>query len=588
MVPFIASKLALPSSPPTCDLLSHLPPHIAAHYSDINNLLLEPVPVLSTSSSLVVSSSISSSISVPVPPTSPPLPSSSPTPTTFPSDPHSSSLHGTQLPAEEYRKAIQRMMSVDMIGFTTTPKAINRLFAVHKSEDSSRLILDARAANRLMVPSPHVSLPSPTLFTRLGSKDPFYVGKLDISNFFYALKTPSSWWDLFALPPIRAADLGLDPSLYPPDSMIYPCLKVLPMGFSHSCYLAQAVHEHILTKSPLEAPALSPDMISLLTDLIHSLYLDDLTLISRYEKLINEAIAKLTAFYETIGLSVKASKTVLASESAEILGFLVDGKEQTVSLSPDKLIRLCRATYHILDSRRPVSGRVMSVLVGHWTWCFLVRRPAFAVFSAVYRFVEAAADRPRMLWHSVRQELHAATCLAPLLMSSMKDSWFEKVVATDASSVGAGVVAKSVPVDLTREAAASSSVVGHHVQLGEDQQLATSLSSSMSKILDTPWKTIISSPWKYQDHINLLELESVVLAVRWILSHPTSTGKRVLLLSDSSVTVGSVSKGRSSSHRLLRKLRKLSAYVLASGLQLYCHWIPTDINPADGPSRLRF
>ena len=32
-------------------------------------------------------------------------------------------------------------------------------------------------------------------------------------------------------------------------------------------------------------------------------------------------------------------------------------------------------------------------------------------------------------------------------------------------------------------------------------------------------------------------------------------------------------------------LRTLTALLLASGTSLYCNWIPTEVNPADGPSR---
>ena len=99
------------------------------------------------------------------------------------------------------------------------------------------------------------------------------------------------------------------------------------------------------------------------------------------------------------------------------------------------------------------------------------------------------------------------------------------------------------------------------------------------------WATLVSSPWSAPEHINVLELRSVSTAVRWALSSPHSIGHRLLCLSDSQVVVFAISKGRSSSFELLRRLRYLSSLVLAAGLHLVMRWIPSAANPADQPSR---
>ena len=64
-------------------------------------------------------------------------------------------------------------------------------------------------------------------------------------------------------------------------------------------------------------------------------------------------------------------------------------------------------------------------------------------------------------------------------------------------------------------------------------------------------------------------------------------GRRLLLLSDSSTCVGAINKGRSSSYRILRPLRSISALLLGAGIALRVLWIPTELNPADAASRLR-
>lgn len=104
-------------------------------------------------------------------------------------------------------------------------------------------------------------------------------------------------------------------------------------------------------------------------------------------------------------------------------------------------------------------------------------------------------------------------------------------------------------------------------------------------LLAAPWTTIVASPWHTEEHINVLELRSLSTAVRWALSHPNTIGNKLLVLSDSQVAVGVMSKGRSSSPPLLRRSRAIAAALLASGLQLFVHWIPSASNPADEPSR---
>jgi hypothetical protein len=51
------------------------------------------------------------------------------------------------------------------------------------------------------------------------------------------------------------------------------------------------------------------------------------------------------------------------------------------------------------------------------------------------------------------------------------------------------------------------------------------------------------------------------------------------------VCLGSLGKGRSSAHGLLRICRQSAAVQLACGIKLYLRWVPSEINFADGPSR---
>ena len=161
----------------------------------------------------------------------------------------------------------------------------------------------------------------------------------------------------------------------------------------------------------------------------------------------------------------------------------------------------------------------------------------------------------------------------------------EKVIASDASEVAQGVVAANIDHDTCVAITSSGSRPGC---------IMSPLLSST--IASSNWQLIVSAQWRQPEHINCLEVRAALTAIRWSLSLPSSVqqhnnpisgwcGRRLLLCVDSSAALGSINKGRSSSHTLLRPLRTIAALLLASGLQLSAVWIPSLANPADGASR---
>ena len=68
----------------------------------------------------------------------------------------------------------------------------------------------------------------------------------------------------------------------------------------------------------------------------------------------------------------------------------------------------------------------------------MARCCVFAVFNAVDRLIETAGKRVFDIWPTVRREFLMAMDL--LLFSSLQAPWFPRVLATDASVYGQGVV----------------------------------------------------------------------------------------------------------------------------------------------------
>jgi hypothetical protein len=529
VVPIVASRIALPSTPGAVDLLDILPPHMAARFAAPNPALFRPVAE------------------------QPPAPRTRRVATD-----------------EEWVATVIKLRAADMVHFTVAPKVVCGVFAVPKDEFTDRFIIDARPANCVFVVPEPVRLPTPDVLAKLVAdpSKPLYVAKVDLDNFYHRVRMPEWLWPYFALPPVRAGDIGVGAE-FGDDTWVYPCCKTLPMGWAFSVLLAQVAHEHVIdTHTDLaQDDRITAENDPLLDRTRTQVYIDDVIIIdvdpARLRRVQDAYIAAVTR----LGFVVKASKVVRPSaDGVECIGLLVHGRDHTVGVSAPKLERLCADTLE-LASRVHCTGDDLAALVGRWTWAMLANRPALACFNAVYRYAECAGGKRFILWESARSELLTAVGLAPLLFSDLGASWFPRVVATDASERGLGVA-------VTAQAAAP-------VALGA----VAAEEAAVAAATECRWSTIVSAGWRDSEHINVLELRALTTGVKWVCSHPFAVGQRVWVLCDSSVVVGAVSKGRSSSQPVLRRLRHLSAWLLAAGLRLRVTQLPSALNPADEPSR---
>jgi len=613
---------------------------------------------------------------------------------------------------DEYVRLLRRMDVSGMLVFTTSPKVVNGVFAVVKPDGSQRLIIDARPANLAFVDPPRVTLPTPDLFTRIvlpglsaisdasasstasaspgsSSQPPVFVAKSDLSDFFFRFRIPSWMCPYFALPPVRSDELG--PAVVTAHGagiLVFPCMRVLAMGWSHSVFATQTVHEHILNTrvrrcQPMDRVTAANDLSLHGSRVLHAVYIDDVAFISLDREAATLALDEYLSVFDALLLPAKRTKVVWpSSDGVECLGMVIHGMDHTVGVSVEKLRALCAATSALLEQRH-ATGLEVSRCVGRWTWAMLIARPALSVFNSVYKFVNAAGPIPFDLWPTVRRELWTAVRLAPVLFASMTIGWFRSVVACDASLKGQGVCAATVAeADVAAAAArygvlverrggsnpgSSDPITGvswdqtgdypaipGNYPLGDSPATPPRLpgdSSATRRILpatprrptgDSPaghgshfnevsvidvstenmaghgshfnevgvidvstenitareaklndallqppvrWSTIVAAQWKREEHINHLELRSVNTALRWVISSPHSIRRRVLLLSDSQVAVGALTKGRSSAHGLLCRVRPTCALLLATGIQLRVRWIASALNPADEPSR---
>jgi hypothetical protein len=535
----------------------------------------------------------------------------------------------------QYVALIGRMIVAGMIGFTDSPLAVNGVFAVRKDADADRLIIDARPANRLFVDSPHVELANPSHLVQLqvpaGAR--MHTGKSDLSNFYHHLGLPRWMQPFFCLPPLSDEELrslGLDPRTC---GGHFPMCLTLPMGFSHAVFLAQQAHLHVLygSKAVQEEDNLihRPCATALsLEQVVHGVVIDDFFLFALDPQLAKRTFERVLAAYAAAGFVVKPSKVVSPTTAAvKVIGFDIGGPDSLVQLPADSMQLLLQHTLAVLQ-RGTCTGLAMAHLIGRWTWCMLLRRPSLSLMQRVYRFIELAGRRRFHLWPSVRRELWLMLGIAPLLCARLDAPMHHRVVASDASQLAAGVVSAAVTPELhrymgevcsSRMHAAVQPVVASHIgqdctmSVPSDSFTAAAVICPMSNsnspgheslsafayetvrraydrfyslVKSNRWSPVLSTPWRVAGHINTLELRAVALALHWLLSYPSTLGRRVFLLVDSTVALFSLLKGRSSAPSLLFVLRKIGALLLASSISFLAGWVPSAVNPADAPSRL--
>lgn len=562
-VRLVADKVALPSSVGTASLVDLLPPHLAAFYADPSNVVLSA-----------------------------------------PSTSIRAFVHGTR---SEYIKLLGRMWAAGMVTFITCPSAVNSVFCVEKPDGALRLILDARAANAAHVVPPAVQLPTPDLLAGLqtdGSDRPIFCAGTDIADYYYRLRLPEWLVPFFAMPAVRASELSFlcDAS----GDRLYPAFLVLPMGWSHSVYVAQQAHEHVVyTRTSLRrVDAISKDNDGTIDRVRHSLYIDDLNWFGYDPHELSRLQDEYVSVMSAAGLPVKLSKvTRPTSESCNVLGLCFSGVDHSLGIDGAKLQRLRSRTFGLLQ-RKVCTGLELSSVVGSWTWYMLTRRPTLAVFNNVYRFIRVARSSTLPLWQSVMAELAVAMSLAPFMVADLRVRWFPHLLASDASASGLGVVRSSLtqqdvtvfntltPLPLPQLVALPlaerhnvGSADGVPVTCGGAQLRAERERGLEPVLSQRDWLVVAAAKWRKEEQINVLEARAVSTALRFAMSCPSAFHARVALLCDSTVVCGCLVKGRSSSNVLLRRMRSVSALVIAAHMRLHVVWVPTGVNPADAPSR---
>lgn len=80
------------------------------------------------------------------------------------------------------------------------------------------------------------------------------------------------------------------------------------------------------------------------------------------------------------------------------------------------------------------------------------------------------------------------------------------------------------------------------------------------------WKHVFHCRWSTREHINRLEMRSILLAFKWRVRHLCESECRFIHLTDSYVSLSVISKGRSSSTMLMSVMKQIAAFQFGFGL----------------------
>jgi hypothetical protein len=362
----------------------------------------------------------------------------------------------------------------------------------------------------------------------------------------------------------------------------------------YSAFLAQQCHVHILDQMKLTDHIISVENDMLVNRTRIAIYLDDVSFIGHNIDEVTRLQLQYERYMDDIKLHTKPSKRIEPTcNGCDIVGLSLNGITHRLSLPLPKLSRLIADT-EVLLRRHYISGSDLQRIVGRWTWAALVRRPSLSIFNSVYAFGQRFGDWIMPLWASCRRELNMMMGIAPLLFGSLSLPYCPWMVATDASMTGIGVVSTPIPAttQLDISSRKHSDILTQRSLYRNNKDHEDSLQNQYIRsplphiIPNCQWSVVVSSRWRYRSlTINELEARAVKTAIVWLRSRPLAFNTQVLLLSDSSVVTSVLNRGRSSARALRVVTRGIAGHLLASGIHLHVHWIPTNINPADSPSR---
>ena len=538
---------------------------------------------------------------------------------------------------EFYSAFLHRLQQCGILTISTTPRGRVGAFCVSKKPKEvdgkmisrQRLILDCRQTNLLFRAPPLTELGSLAALGEgyLRPNEKLFVGGADIQDCFYACHIPPELSEFFCFSwdiSMREAREILGDNIpnhlsgLSDEVMVSPSINVLPMGYSWSFYIVQQLHE----QQTLATLGFSRERLILDARPVGDFgadrcwgmpYCDNVHVLSTDEQSCEDDRIKICNQLRSIGFGVH--EEVSASNIFPTLGGIIDGCNGTITPTCTRLWNLILGFEFCIN--HPVSSDFVRCLLGHAMTVCVLCRPGMSVFRALYDY-SAKGFGQQKLWETAIRECKIFVGILPLLISNLRRPWAKTIVCSDASPSGFGLIQreaseeqikdvgswnerwrfKRLPPEQWRPRQRSLGLdVFSHIETARRPDPIPEESFEYCENDDFPevpfemlrpedWSTSKIGMWKRtSDHITLKEGKAFVLGMRRITRNQQLRGCRVLFLVDNMGLAMAISKGRSHNFKLLRVCQQYAALSLASNTVVRVRWIPSELNPADAPSR---
>ena len=516
---------------------------------------------------------------------------------------------------QEYVKLTCRELRCQKLRLRLQVDGLARVFAAPKStEGRQRKIWDGSwlSEQAMRPPKPQrLANPSSFLDILVSPGEELYMSKRDASTYFDILAVPSQLCTWFGQEPVTLSEL-VDIGAFnseevtaliddlskcgelTDDTLLFPVHAVWPMGFSWSSCIAQSTTIGVL----MDAGISVDNILSLEHDLpasqreLCAVATDDTLLFHRCPKQGRQTLQRIDRAFERHCIPRNKAKDISLSQQMTGLGCDISSSPPLVEPAKYKQAETLLVLSDLLE-HSTCSPRALSKVLGILQWFCLLQRGMFSIFDKVYAFAQREpSDSPNLLTNSVHDELFTMLALLPLLPAASDRQYLSELLACDAApEFGFGVSALECGRKQVEKIGRLSERRGDYVRLlveeNDEPEKTRCGKPHRLAFKKSAFKTLISSKAKWQAHSGLLECHGVLLTVKWICRSRARHHRRAVILVDAKTALGSISKGRSSARALRRTLRSTAAHCLAADLLLRLVYIPSESNPADGPSRGR-
>eukprot|EP00438_Fugacium_kawagutii_P034634 Skav232689 [mRNA] locus=scaffold2892:36534:39881:+ [translate_table: standard] len=370
---------------------------------------------------------------------------------------------------------IVRMFQSGLITLRAKPASFVGVFFVKKkSADQIRMVIDCRGTNRMCSDPPVTRLGSSRCLAglrmrKLGSDNCYGWGmEADVADCFYRFSFVQLAHYFAINHPLTKAEwssLGIDVSTlydpgsgdnvcYPSDAVLYPCFRVVPMGWNWALWLCnEAVLSIAQSNQPwidgvLREKKEAPDFEAFKT--ILGVYVDNITILGTSRNDVAMRAACVRQAFDKAGIPLVWTHDHPVS-SLDSVGCCLDLSRGIIYNRPKRVWQFFLASVALLR-RSKLRAKCLEVWTGHYTsLCSLVPH-GLAVLSSTYRFIQCAGDRRIKLWGSVRQGIKIAASMVWLSWVDLAAPVQTNVEVGDSATSGYAMMVAEVPSDMVEAA----------------------------------------------------------------------------------------------------------------------------------------